>query len=299
MLKLADECGLYLAEKSCIDRRVWVLDGDLADSDGAEQFSREVPERFIQAGIAEQCMVSTAAGMAACGARPWVFSFASFLCFRAYDQIRVGLSQTGLPVTLVGSHAGGCGGRNGKTHLALNDIAVMASLPNIEIWSPADRGDTRLAVDSVLAHSRPAYLRLPRTQVPVLPWPSSTARWIGPKQKITLVTHGLATHWALEVQQILAQRGFHIGILQVCKIWPLDHIMTANYIGHIEWAVVIEDHSLLGGLASLLRTTGFTGKLDSFGWPVSWLGQSGSDDALRKCCELTAEQIAGRITQVM
>jgi transketolase len=123
------------------DSSIWVLDGDLADSYGADAFAAAHPDRFISAGIAEQSMVSVAAGLAACGIRPWVFSFAAFLTYRAYDQIRVGISQTGLPVALVASHAGGCGGRNGKTHVALNDVALMASLPRIAIWTPADAGD--------------------------------------------------------------------------------------------------------------------------------------------------------------
>ena len=122
-LRLADHCGLHLSRLAETDERIRVLDGDLADSDGALHFAERHPDRFLMAGIAEQSMVSVAAGMASCGLRPWVFSFAAFLCYRAYDQVRVSVSQAGQPVTLVGSHSGGLSSRNGKTHAALNDIA--------------------------------------------------------------------------------------------------------------------------------------------------------------------------------
>src|SRR5687767_4405253 len=112
-MKLADHIGALLPGFAQTHPELVVLDGDLADSDGAIHFARACPERFLMAGIAEQNMVSVAAGMAACGLRPWVFSFAAFLCYRAYDQIRVCLGQTRQPVVLVGSHAGGLSGRNG------------------------------------------------------------------------------------------------------------------------------------------------------------------------------------------
>src|SRR5438132_8273085 len=104
--RLGDHCGQLLAELAGREPRLRVLDGDLADSDGAIHFARRHPERFIMSGIAEQAMVSMAAGMASCGLRPWVFSFAAFLCYRAYDQIRVCLSQSKQAVTVVGSHTG-------------------------------------------------------------------------------------------------------------------------------------------------------------------------------------------------
>ena len=94
ILRLGDRCGQLLADLAEVDERIRVLDGDLADSDGSIHFARRHPDRFIMAGIAEQSMVSVAAGMASCGLRPFVFSFAAFLAFRAYDQIRICIGQT-------------------------------------------------------------------------------------------------------------------------------------------------------------------------------------------------------------
>ena len=298
MRKLGDDCGSYLAEKAESQESIWVLDGDLADSDGAEQFSARCPNRFVQAGISEQCMVSAAAGMASCGIRPWVFSFAAFLCYRAYDQIRVGLSQTQLPVTLIGSHAGGCGGRNGKTHIALNDVAVISTLPNMDIWGPADGNDVRLAVDSILSANGPNYIRLPRTPLPLLSGKPAIARWIGSPTPVALVTHGLATHWALEVQELLASNGVNVGVLHVNKLWPLDYILECGLLDQVRCALVLEDHAVLGGLGSLLRHIGYKGQMKQLGWPLGWSGQSGADNDLRQAAKLTVSDIVGEIEKL-
>src|SRR5205085_12498689 len=139
MVRLGQAVANRVAALASVDRRIWVIDGDLGDSYGVDDLAtRNRSIRFIQAGIAEQTMVAVAGGIAACGLRPWVFSFAAFLCCRAYDQIRICVSQTELPVVLIGSHAGGCNGINGKTHSILNDVAIMSTLPNINVWAPAD-----------------------------------------------------------------------------------------------------------------------------------------------------------------
>jgi transketolase len=294
MRKLGDECGTYLGELSHSDDRIWVLDGDLADSDGAECFSNANRSRFIQSGIAEQSMVTMAAGMAAAGARPWVFSFAAFLCCRAYDQIRTSVSQTRLPVTLVGSHAGGLGGRNGKSHIILNDIAIISTLPNIEVWSPADKLDIRFAVDAVLKGNSPAYLRMPRMPIPILGYEAAEIRWIGKPNETSIITHGLATHWGLEVQAILLEHGVEIGVVQVLKIWPLSD-STLELLKSITTAYVLEDHSVLGGLGSILQSVGMARKTEQLGWPIGWTGQSGSDEALRYAANLNTSQVIDRV----
>src|SRR5262245_51699453 len=137
-VRLGEVCGTVLATAARTNESIWVLDADLGDCNGAEKFLMSHPSKFVEVGIAEQAAVSMAAGIAACGGRPFVFSFAAFLCYRALDQIRVCASQTRLPVTLVCSHAGGCCGRNGKTHSALDDLGILAALPSVSIWSPAD-----------------------------------------------------------------------------------------------------------------------------------------------------------------
>jgi transketolase len=295
-LRLGDYCGLYLSELAVEDDRIWVIDGDLADSDGAIHFAQKHPERFLMAGIAEQCMVSTAAGMASCGVRPWVFSFASFLCYRAYDQIRTCISQTKLPVTLVGSHSGGCTGRNGKTHAALNDIALIASLPNFKIWSPSDHEDLKFAIRSILAEGEPAYLRLPRRQLDdCLPSKVSSWRWLSAPSPIVLISSGLMTHIAFSVLECLTNQEISVGLIHCLQLAPLP-VDLCQELAHTKCIFVIEDHYTFGGLASLIHQLGLPGKVYSIGWPGNWSGQSGSDEDLLFEHNLSAEQLTMRIS---
>ena len=294
--QLGKVCGAYLAEKCANDTNVWVLDGDLADSDGAEIFAESVPERFIAGGIAEQNMVSIAAGLASVKRRPWVFSFAAFLCYRAYDQIRVGVSQTGLPVTLIGSHSGGAGGRNGKTHLALNDIAIMASLPNIHIWAPADPSEIKLVIDHTLINEVPAYVRLPRDPQPMIPYSEEIVRWIGFPTSVALISYGLSTHWALEAQKILKENGHNIGVLHFCKVWPISRDLIAGMLKDVQHAFVIEDHYAYGGLATCLQLQGCKANIINWCWPSSWSGQSGQASELLDHCGISPNKLAMEIT---
>lgn len=290
--KLADEVGLALAGAACRDPRVFVLDGDLADSDGAHHFARQHPQRFLMAGIAEQGMVSTAAGMAEAGARPWVFSFAAFLCCRAFDQIRIGLSQTRLPVALVGSHAGGLSGRNGKTHAAPNDIALMLSLPEIAVWAPADALDVQLAVADTLASNAPAYVRTPRARFEVgdtLPGNAAPLRWLAPPAATTVISTGLGSRWALDASRRLAQEGVSVGVLHLPRVRPLPPLEQA--LAGVERVVVLEDHSRFGGLASLLAMHWPGRALHALGWPPDYPGASGDDDALRALHGLDADTL--------
>jgi len=288
-----------LSLAAAADQRIWVLDGDLADSDGAGVFADAHPDRFLNAGIAEQAMVSAAAGMAACRALPFVFSFAAFLCYRAYDQIRTCVSQTGLPVTLIGSHAGGCGSRNGKTHVALTDIALMSVLPRFEIWAPGDRRDATAAAAHALGVGGPSYVRLPRRLVAALPAGDSLNRWLGRPTRIALCASGLATAWALEVQALLRERGVEVGVLHLPHLWGAAGPTWRGLLDSSVAVMVIDDHSVAGGTGELLRRGGFKGEVDVAGWPPDWSGQSGAEDDLRRLAGLDAPSLVTRFCRLL
>jgi transketolase len=296
-MKLADHLGHALARRADDDQRIFVLDGDLADSDGALHFAARHPKRFLMSGIAEQNMVSVAAGMAECGRRPFVFSFAAFLCYRAYDQVRVCLGQSRQPVTLVGSHAGGLAARNGKTHAAPNDLALMLSLPGVAVWAPADAADVELALDETLAGEHPPYIRRPRRTFAAEDQRGGQAaplRWLWPRRPLTLLATGLGTHWALEAAQLLRARGIDVGVLHCPRLFPLPPL-EAELEG-IEHLVVIEDHMRFGALASLVAQLQPACRVHSHGWPADYPGKSGSDDDLRRHYGLSAEALADAVT---
>lgn len=293
-LRLADHCGLYLSERAVMDPSIWVLDGDLADSDGAVHFAERHPERFLMCGIAEQAMVSVAAGMASCGLRPFVFSFAAFLCCRAYDQIRVSVAQARQAVTLIGSHSGGCASRNGKTHAVLNDVALIASLPGVSVWAPAGPAEARFTCRSVLAGSAPAYVRLPRRPLEDLPGEPAPFRWLTEPAPVALMGTGLGTHLASEAQRLLSAGGFPVGLLHCLQLAPLPAGL-AEALGGVHTLFVVEDHVRFSGLAARLRELDPPCRIHSVGWPPEWPGQSGDDLELLRLHGLEPGQIAALV----
>ncbi|WP_202742923.1 transketolase family protein [Acinetobacter calcoaceticus] len=299
-MKPANYCVNELLKYSENNESIWVLDGDLGDSYGLDKFFEERPEKTIMAGIAEQNMVTMAAGMAACSARPWVFSFAAFLCYRAYDQIRVGIAQTGLPVTLVGSHSGGCIDHSGKTHQALNDIAVMASLANIEIWSPCCEEDTQFAVSNILNNNNPAYIRYPRESLNFNSFstPIAKCRWLTEKCSMTFISHGYGTQLALETSAILESYGIHIGVIHVLNLKPFPLEEFKECFETVEKFWVIEDHVQFGGLNSILQELGFFSE-KNYGWSTEWAGGHGSAKYLLETNELSPSYISNQIKKFL
>jgi transketolase len=295
MMRLGDHCGSWLAEEAAKDERIWCLDGDLADSDGAIHFAQKHPERFIMAGIAEQSMVSMAAGMASCGLRPWVFSFASFLAYRAYDQVRICLSQARQPVTLVGSHSGGLSNRNGKSHAALNDIALMVTLPYMQVWSPADVADLHFASRSIIDAAEPAYLRLPRRPLGPVDGTPGLIRIIRKPQPVTIVSTGLGTHLAVETAALMETQGISVGLVHCLRLSPFPEEELAETLRGVKKIIVIEDHVELGGLFSIIQSLQPGVPVVPIGWPRNWSGQSGADESLLEMHGMKADQIAEKI----
>ncbi len=292
-MKLADYAGKSLSRLADNDSRIFVLDGDLADSDGAHFFAQRHPDRFLMAGIAEQNMVSVAAGMAEAGMRPFVFSFAAFLCFRAFDQIRVCLSQANQPVTLVASHGTGLAGRNGKTHASLNDLSLMLSLPQVQVWAPGDFDDVDLALATSIEGNAPTYIRLPRAELSsdcLLPGDPYIIRWILPKQPTTILSCGLATTWAIEAASVLATFGIQVGILHLARLKPLP--LTPEILSGIHSLAIIEDHSRCFGLSALVSMIPSIAKITTYAWPAEFCGKSSDDAELRQRHGLSPNQIA-------
>ena len=289
--RLAAVCAHELLQRARSDPRIWLLDGDLADSYGAMAFAETLPERFIMGGIAEQNMVSMAAGMAACGARPWVFSFAAFLAYRAADQIRVSVAQTGLGVTLVGSHAGGCGGRNGKTHQSIGDLAVLGAMAGMQVWTPCDPRDVCHAMEAVLGTARPSYIRAPRDPCPELPGAPGPLRWLTQPSDHILLCNGLSAQWALGTRDVTRSMGLQLGVLHLGRFAPPPPALPEEIANARRW-FVIEDHVRLGGVAD--QAAHLVGRQPDawFGWPADWSGGSGSSAELRESCHLGDREVA-------
>lgn len=297
MKRLAADIADTLAHAAAENERIWVLDGDLGDSYALYDETRQPRfPRFIQTGIAEQTLVATAAGLAACGQIPWVFSFSAFLCHRAADQIRTCVAGPQLPVILVGSHAGASTGANGSSHASLSDIGVLSSIGGIELWAPSDLIDVNTTIKSILTRPRPAYLRVSREAVPQLDLPGGDIRSNGTTGDIVLLSTGLASHWAREAVYELERLGITIPWTHIAK---LDDQLLHSWIRScpsMTHLIIIEDHGPVGGLSDAVRRVSVPGlKISAMTWPRDWHGEAGSIDALRTAYGLDTATIVRSI----
>jgi len=228
------------------------LDADVALRTGSWRFGREFPERFFDMGIAEQNMLGVAAGLAACGKIPFVSAFAVFASGRAFDQFRQQIAYPRLNVKVIGTHAGVTVGKDGPTHQAAEDLALMRVLPNVTIISPADAIETREATKALLHIPGPVYMRLGRDAVPVLfdegyRFQLGKAMWLREGKQAAIVGTGAMVWHCLEAADALAQEGLEVGMLNLHTLKPLDKeaLLMAAETGAL---VTVEDHSIIGGL---------------------------------------------------
>jgi transketolase len=299
MKRLAHEIADALESVARVRDDIWVLDGDLGDSYGLydEQGRPRFP-RFLQAGIAEQALVGVAAGLAAEGRLPWVFSFSAFLCHRAADQIRTCVAHQALPVVLVGSHAGAASGANGSSHSSLSDLGVLGAIGGIDLWAPADGIDVSMAVRSLIDAPRPAYLRASREPVSMLPLLPGRVRSNGLVGEAALLSTGYASHWAHKVVEVLGQDGIAMPWAHVAQIAEPVLLEWIRARDALRWVLVLEDHGSVGGLADAVRRIAPANlAVRSMSWPIGWNGESGCIDDMRRLHRLDTASIVERIRE--
>ncbi len=303
---LRDVFGDTLIE--LIDRNddVYVLDGDLANSTKADKVSRERPDHFLEMGIAEQNMMSVAAGMASCGLIPWLSSFACFLVSRDLDQLRVSVAQPSLNVKLGAAYTGIMTGRTGKTHQEVADIAVMRSMPNMTVLAPADGVEARLAMLAATDWEGPVYLRLTRDPTPLIfaggcDFEIGKGCVVREGSDVTIIATGVQTVRALEAADILQSRRISAHVLHLSTLKPLDTeaiVAAAERTGRV---LTAEDHSIIGGLGAAVAET----LSEHRPTPLSRLGLddcfglSGSNEAMLEEFGLTPEHVAAAAEALM
>jgi len=247
--------GEALRELGKERREVVVLDSDLYKSTHTALFRDAFPERFIDIGISEADMASTAAGMAACGLIPFCNSFAIFVTGMCYIPIRTQIAYPSLPVRLVGSSSGLTQGPDGASHQSLEDLALMRGLPNMAVISPADDLETRQAVFALADWPGPAYLRLGRYPVPRLfgddyRFVVGKAARLRPGREVVLIATGHMVSKSLEAAELLARDGLDAGVIGMATIKPLDETAVREAAQAAALVVTVEEHSIIGGLGS-------------------------------------------------
>lgn len=235
------------------DPRVYVLDGDLANSTKADKVSRERPDRFLEMGIAEQNMMGVAAGMATCGLVPWLSSFACFLVNRDLDQLRVVVAQPNLPVRLCGAYSGLLTGKTGKTHQEVADLSVLRAMPNMTVLAPADAVEVRACMLVANDLPGPVYVRMTRDPEPVIfpaDYEFELGRAVVVRQgaDIALISTGAQTPRCLAAADELAREGISALVLHVPTLKPLDADAIVAAAAQTGRVVTAEDHTIIGGL---------------------------------------------------
>lgn len=251
---MRDAFGAALVELGRSEPRVVVLDGDLANSTRTDAFADAFPQRFFEMGIAEQNMIGVAAGMATAGLIPFAVTFAAFASARDLDQVRLVVAQTRLHVVVVGAYAGLLASRLGKSHVSLEDVALMRALPGMRVVAPADAVEARVELRRAAAAEGPVYIRLARGEVPTLFASADECDGmpvlLRDGSDVALVTTGAQAHRTLEAAGLLARDGIDALVLHVPTIKPLDADAIVAVAGRTGAVVTAEDHSVVGGLGS-------------------------------------------------
>ena len=241
------------------DERIVVLDADLCRSTMTVMVEQRFPDRFIEMGIAEQNMIATAAGLALEGKIPFVNSFAVFACGRAYDQIRLGVALAKVGVTIVGSSAGLSDFGDGATHQSVEDVSLMASLPNMTIISPSDALDVEQALPLIVAYRQPVYLRLSRSDMPLIhkdlpPLDLTGVRRMRDGSDVTIFATGSMVIKSLDAGEALHVRGVSSRVVDISTLKPVATDAIIAETQGMRGVVTAEEHSVIGGLGSTVSS---------------------------------------------
>ncbi len=291
--------GEAMLELTKTHPNVMVLDGDLGNSTMAQMVAYNAPDFFMNMGIAEQNMMGVASGMASVGLIPWLSSFACFLANRDLDQLRVTVTQPKMNVKMAGHYSGILTGKTGKTHIDVEDIAILRALPNMMIVAPADAVECRQATRVLTDTPGPAYLRLTRDATPVIFGEDYTfvLGKVVPLREgkdLTIFGTGVQSVRALEACDLLAKEGISAHLVHVPTLKPIDVdgiVAAARKTGRV---LTTEDHNIIGGLG------GAVAEILGQNYPVPMkihglqdcYGESGQNDAILEKYGLTPKHVA-------
>ena len=296
--------GETLANLGEENKKIVVLDADLAQATKTSMFAKKFPERFFDMGIAEQNMLGTAAGLALSGKIPFASTFAVFACGRAYDQIRNSICYPNLNVKICATHAGITVGEDGATHQMLEDIALMRVLPNMKVISVSDDVQTRWAIKEASRVEGPMYIRLSRLATPIIyeedqQFEIGKMVQFGDGADMTIFATGVTVAEALKAQKVLKEKGINVRVIDVHTIKPIDEEMIVKCAKETKRLISIEDHSIIGGLGSAISEVlaeKFPAKLERIGIKDTF-GMSGKAEELMRYFEIDKEAILKKIYQ--
>ena len=296
--------GEALLELGKENKNIVVFDADLSTATKTNIFAKEFPERFYDMGIAEQNMISTAAGMSTCGKIPYASTFAVFAAGRAYDQIRNSVCYPKLNVKICATHAGVTVGEDGATHQMIEDISLMRTLPNMTVLSTSDDVQTKWAVKEISKINGPVYLRLSRLATPIIydenqKFEIGKAVQIGEGTDATIFATGVTVSEAIKAQEILENKGIKVRVVDIHTVKPIDKDMVIKCAKETKKLISVEDHNVIGGLGSAISevlTEEYPVKLVRMGINDTF-GKSGKAIELMQYFGITAENIVEKVVK--
>ncbi|MGC4376346.1 transketolase family protein [Fictibacillus sp. Mic-4] len=232
-----------------------VLDADCAKSNMTNFYKDNFPNRFFNIGISECDLVGTAAGLAIAGKVPFANAYANFLTGRAFDQMRISVCYSNNNVKIVGHNAGTSAAQEGATHLPLEDISLMRSLPRMTVIVPADSLEMEKAVEAAYHFEGPVYLRVGKLPVPIVtneddPFEIGKAIKYREGSDVTLISTGIMLDETFKAAEQLEQKGIQAEVLHVHTIKPIDVEAITTSAAKTKRVVTVEEHSIIGGLGS-------------------------------------------------
>jgi transketolase len=240
---------------------VVAIGGDTNKNMGLTPMEKKYPERVLNIGIAEQNMMSVAAGLAATGMQVFAASYAPFLTMRACEQVRTFVAYTNLNVKIIAGMGGLSGGLDGTTHQGLEDIGIMRTIPNMKILVPADAAATEVIAAAMAQEYGPAYLRLGKGPVRKVfdvdyQFQMGKANVLSDDgNDAVVICNGVAVARVLEARQILAEKGYKLKVIEMPCVKPLDGEAVIQAVQATKAVITVEDHNIIGGLGSAVAET--------------------------------------------
>lgn len=250
-------CNVLL-EKAKTDKDIVVLCSDSRGSASLAPFFKEFPEQSVEVGIAEQDLVSISAGLAACGKKPYAASPASFLSTRSYEQCKVDCAYSNTNVKLIGISGGVSYGALGMSHHSAQDIAAMAAIPNMRVYLPSDRHQTKHLFEALLEDEKCAYIRVGRNPVEDIyteddcPFEMNKATWLCKGTDAAIIACGEMVRPAFEAAKLLKDKGISVTVLDMYCVKPLDNAAVIEAAKNAKVVVTVEEHAPFGGLGSMV-----------------------------------------------
>ncbi|ENZ33572.1 MULTISPECIES: transketolase family protein [Clostridium] len=288
------------------NKNIVVLDADLSKSTKTNGFKKEFPDRFFNAGIAEQNLMGMAAGMSNIGLVPFASTFAVFATGRAFEIIRNSICYPKANVKIAATHAGITVGEDGGSHQSIEDIALMCSLPNMTVIVPADHREAMEATKAAAMMEGPVYLRFGRCNTEDI-FDDSYKFEIGKGTEIkkgddaAIIATGMMVQKAIEAAKYLESEGIHVRVINISTIKPIDKEIIIKAAKETKGIVTAEEHSIIGGLGSMVSSV----VCDKYPCKVKMIGiedkfgESGTPDELMEKFKLTSDAISESIKEII